>query len=78
MNPRKGEHMIDIVTNAKLKQVFGKKECTGWKPNVNDHSIAANCDALSKLYDVVYGHALDNGQFSTFFLKGWLAQCKVT
>ncbi len=43
---------------------------------MNDHSIVANYDALSKLYDVVYGHAFGKDQFSTIFLKGWLAQHK--
>lgn len=60
IDPCKGEQIINIITNAKLKQVFGKRECIGWKPKVNDHSIAANCDALSKLYDVVYDALLSH------------------
>jgi hypothetical protein len=28
------------------------------------------------LYEVVYAHPLDNGQYSTIFLQAWLAQCK--
>ncbi len=75
IDPCKGEKMIDIVSNAKPDNVFGKKEHIGWKPKVNDHLIVTNYDALSKLCDV-YGHAPVNGQFSTIFLKGWLAQCK--
>jgi hypothetical protein len=43
---------------------------------VNDDLILINYDALFDVYDDVYGHAFDNGQFSTIFLKGWLAQHK--
>ncbi len=53
--------MIDIVTNVELEQAFGKREHIGWKTKVNDDMTTTNCATLSKLYDVVYGHALDNG-----------------
>ncbi len=72
IDPCKGEEMIDIITNAKLEEVFGKRECIGWNPKANDHLVPINYDALSNVYDDVYGHALNNGQFSTIFLKGWL------
>ncbi len=29
IDPHKGEEMPDIVTNAKLEHVFGRKECIG-------------------------------------------------
>jgi hypothetical protein len=38
--------------------------------------IVANCVVLLKLYEVVYAHPLDNGQYSAIFLQSWLAQHK--
>jgi hypothetical protein len=29
IDPRKGEEMINIITNAELEQVFAKRECIG-------------------------------------------------
>ncbi len=78
IDPCKGEKMIDIITNAKLEQVFGKKKCIGWKPKTNDNLTFINYDALSDVYDDVYGHAVNNGQFSTIFLKGGWPSVKVT
>ncbi len=43
---------------------------------MNDDLTHINYDTLFDVYDDVYGHALDNGQFSTIFLKGRLAQYK--
>jgi hypothetical protein len=66
----------DLVTNAELEEVFRKRGHNGWKPKPNDKLIIINYATLLKLYEVVYAHPLDNGQYSIVFLRGWLAQCK--
>jgi hypothetical protein len=75
MDPWKG---IDsnIVFHANLEKFFGKRTQNGWKPKPNDHLIVANCGALVKLYEDVYAHPPNNGQYSIIFLKGWLAHYK--
>jgi hypothetical protein len=35
-----------------------------------------NSKAILKLYEIIYCHPLNNGQYSVVFLKGWLAQHK--
>jgi hypothetical protein len=55
--------------------VFGKQEHNGFKPKPNEHLTIGNCDALLKLYKTMYVHPPNNGQYSTIFLKGWLAHC---
>ncbi len=47
IDPRKGEEMINIITNAELEQVFAKRECIGQNPKVNNHLTPINYDALS-------------------------------
>ncbi len=63
----------NLVTNAKLEEVFGKKGHNGWKQKPN-YKLCC----LVSLYEVIYAHPPNNGQYSTVFLQGWLAQHKGT
>jgi hypothetical protein len=63
----------NLVVHGELEKVFGKQKHNGFKPKLNEHLIAINCDAFLKLYKIVYAHPLDNGQYFAIFLKGWLA-----
>jgi hypothetical protein len=65
---------LDLITNVELEEVFGKSGQNGWKPK--PHDKLTNYATLLKLYEVVYAHPLDNGQYSIVFLRAWLAQCK--
>jgi len=64
---------FNLVAHEELKKMFGKQEHDGLKPKSNEHSTAANCDALLKLYKIVYAHPPNNGQYLTIFFKGWFA-----
>ncbi len=66
----------DLVTNVKLEEGFGKKGQNGQKPKPNDKLTITNYVGSLKLYEVVYAHPLNNGQYFVIFLGGWLAQCK--
>ncbi len=66
----------DLVTNVKLKEVFGKRGQNDQKRKPNDKLTITNCVASLKLYEIVYAHPLNNGQYFEIFLGGWLAQRK--
>lgn len=61
--------------HAKLEKKFGKEQ-NGQKPKPNEHLSVVNSEAILKLYEVIYYHPLNNRQYFTVFLKGWLAQHK--
>jgi hypothetical protein len=64
---------FNLVAHAELKKMFGKQEQNGFKSKPNEHLTVANCDALLKLYKIVYAHPPNNGQYFAIFLKGWFA-----
>jgi len=51
----------NLVAHEELKKMFGKQEHDGLKPKPNEHSTVVNCDALLKLYKIVYPHPPNNG-----------------
>jgi hypothetical protein len=65
-----------VLIHEKLKIAFGKREHNGWKVRPNELIICSNYARLQKLYELVYGHVPTNGDYSTFFLRGWLVQHK--
>jgi hypothetical protein len=51
----------NLVAHEELQKVFGKRKHDGFKPKPNEHSTIVNCDALLKLYKIVYAHPPNNG-----------------
>jgi hypothetical protein len=66
----------DVVIDAKLEEVFGKRGQNGWNLKSNDKLTVANYVTSLKLYEAIYAHPPDNGQYSIVFLWGWLVQRK--
>ncbi len=59
---------LDVVTDAKLEEVFGKRGQNGWNLKSNDKLTATNYATLLKLYEAIYAQPPDNGQYSIVFL----------
>jgi hypothetical protein len=60
-----------VFTHEELKVTFGKRGHNGWKERPNELIIRSDCARLQKLYELVYGHAPTNDDYSTFFCV-WL------
>jgi len=65
-----------MLIHEEVEVAFGEKEQNGWKARPNELITCSNCARLQKLYELIYGHAPTNNDYSAFFLCGWLVQRK--
>jgi hypothetical protein len=66
----------DIVTHEELLEYFGKRSSYGWKVKMSDLLNVEDCSKFLKLYEFVFAQPFINGDYSSIFLKGWLAHKK--
>lgn len=53
---------------------FGRRNSNGWKVKTFDTSRVEDCSKNSNLYETLYVHPLDNGDYCGIFLKGWVVK----
>jgi hypothetical protein len=53
---------------------FGRRNSNGWKVKTFDSFGVEDCLEISKLYDTLYVHPLDNVDYFGIFLKGWVVE----
>ncbi len=66
----------NIVTHEELLEYFGKRSSYGWKVKMSNLLSVKDCLEILKLYESVYAHPVTNGDYSSIYLKGWLARKK--
>jgi hypothetical protein len=70
------EITMSLVFDNEITYVFGVRQPSGWKVNINECVIAKDYETLLKLYEDVYTHPPSNDDYPSVFLCSWLAQWK--